>query len=150
MRTHSENTARGIAPQGGGDMSTSAGRRRGLGGLALWSCLALCIAWLASGGPAWAQWQVGGKAICVRPDGQFDPIVVADGSGGAVIVWVDGRSSTSQDLYAQRVNAAGVTLWTANGLSVCSAAGNEVDPAAVSDGAGGLIVTWSDPRLGAG
>jgi hypothetical protein len=64
-------------------------------------------------------------------------------------VWEDGRvSGLNRDVFAQRINAAGAVLWTANGVALCTAANNQYLPKIVSDGAGGAIVTWTDFRIG--
>ena len=55
----------------------------------------------------------------------------------------------SYDVYAQRVNGAGTTLWTANGVVVSNAGQNQLNPAMVSDGAGGVILAWQDNRISA-
>ncbi|MDD3642456.1 MAG: hypothetical protein PHQ19_03225, partial [Candidatus Krumholzibacteria bacterium] len=52
----------------------------------------------ASGVP---QWTVDGVAVCTTGNGQYDPQIAADGSGGAIITWRDTRS-VSSDIYAQR------------------------------------------------
>jgi len=52
------------------------------------------------------------------------------------------------DLYAQRIDADGVPRWTANGVAVTTAAGNQELAKVVSDGAGGAIVSWRDARSG--
>src|ERR1043166_4265878 len=83
-------------------------------------------------------------------------MVVSDGAGGAIVTWYDGRSGNNYIIiYAQRLNAAGVPQWTADGVALCSVAGalfsdGDPGPAMVSDGAGGAIVTWSDGRSGNG
>ena len=41
--------------------------------------------------------------------------MVPDGSGGMFAVWEDYRGGTGR-IYAQRLNAAGVPQWTANGI----------------------------------
>ncbi len=76
------------------------------------------------------------------------PVVVPDGSGGAIITWQDPRSTTN--IYAQRVDAAGDTLWAMDGVPVCTAADNQYQPAAISDGAGGAFIVWQDHRAGGG
>ena len=69
---------------------------------------------------------------------------VPDGAGGAYVVWVDTRNGT-KDVFAQRVNADGVPLWTANGVTVCAAAGDQSQIAVTTIGAD-LYVVWSDRR----
>jgi hypothetical protein len=93
------------------------------------------------------QWNTNGIAICNATSDQFAPKLVADGSGGAIIVWYDNRSG-EWDIYAQRINAGGTTLWTADGVSICTATGNQNAQQLISDGSGGAIITWSDGRTG--
>jgi len=86
--------------------------------------------------------------ICTANYGQSNPQINVDGTGGAIIVWRDLRSGTFSDIYAQRVNAAGVPQWTTNGVVVCDAANGQLDPQLVEDGAGGFIIAWQDFRSG--
>jgi hypothetical protein len=92
------------------------------------------------------QWAADGAAICTATSDQLNPTIVSDGAGGAIITWYDYRSATNYDIYAQRVNAVGAVQWTANGVAICTATGNQVSPTIVSDGAGGAIITWQDYR----
>jgi len=93
------------------------------------------------------QWNANGVAICTAANIQYDPQLVSDGSGGAIITWYDYRSGNS-DIYAQRINSAGATQWTTNGVAVCTAANFQGSPQLVSDGSGGAIITWGDLRSG--
>jgi len=93
------------------------------------------------------QWTANGVALCAATDDQYSPIIVADGSGGAIITWYDYRAG-NYDIYAQRISAAGAVQWTANGVALCTAAGHQSVSAAVADGSGGAIVTWHDYRSG--
>jgi hypothetical protein len=88
-----------------------------------------------------AQWTANGVALSTAAFDQSSPTIVSDGSGGAIITWQDARSGLF-DIYAQRVNASGVAQWTANGVALCTAAGDQFYPTIVSDGSGGAIVTW--------
>lgn len=76
--------------------------------------------------------------------GQQVPIsMVSDGAGGAIITWI----SSSFNIHAQKINAAGVVQWTAGGVAVGANAGSgQLDPSLVSDGAGGAIISWFDRR----
>jgi len=95
--------------------------------------LAVCLLFLSSN--AHAQWQPDGVPICTAASSQFGPKIVADGSGGAILAWYDGRSGTfDYPIYAQRVNAAGVSQWPANGVALTVAGG---DFTIVADGSGG-------------
>lgn len=95
------------------------------------------------------QWTPGGVALCTDLAEQYSAAPIPDGSGGAIVPWSDFRGG-SGDLYAQRVTGAGVIAsgWPANGLAVCTAAGDQFDPVGVSDGFGGALITWDDARGG--
>jgi hypothetical protein len=94
------------------------------------------------------QWTTDGLALCTAANDQFNPTITSDGAGGAIVTWADGRTGVGLDLdiYAQRVNAAGVPQWTACGVALCTATGSQAAPTIVSDGADGAIVTWHDWR----
>ena len=97
-----------------------------------------------------AQWSINptvNTPICTGSNGQTSPTIVSDGSGGAIITWEDSRSSTN-DIYAQKVNSSGVVQWTTNGVAICAATDNQYSPTIVSDGSGGAIITWQDYRSG--
>jgi hypothetical protein len=92
-------------------------------------------------------WLAHGVAICTASGAQQYPEVVPDGTGGAIIVWDDGRNG-DKDIYSQRVDASGAVLWVADGESLCTAADDQSGPEMATDGAGGAIVTWEDNRSG--
>lgn len=96
---------------------------------------------------AFAQWAPEGRPVSAATGDQFAPAIAADGAGGAFVVWVDSRVTPySYDLYIQRLAANGVPQWTADGVVVSNAAGDQIQPCVVSDGAGGAIVVWEDQR----
>lgn len=95
-----------------------------------------------------AQWATNGVVICNLAGDQDQRVIVPDGTGGAIIAWRDFRGGNATDIYAQRVNAAGVVQWTANGAAICAAAGAQSIPAIVADGAGGAVIAWHDRRFG--
>jgi len=93
-----------------------------------------------------AQWTADGVALCVLPGDQYEPRLVADGAGGAIVVWYDYRGGSTADIYAQRVDAMGTPLWTVDGVAICTAAKDQYLPATASDGNGGAIIAWQDIR----
>jgi len=101
---------------------------------------------VAAGGAV--QWTANGVALCTAAGSQLSPTIVSDGAGGAIVTWQDGSSGTNFDIYAQRVSSGGAVQWTADGVALCTAAGDQQSPIIVSDGAGGAIVTWQDQRSG--
>ena len=92
------------------------------------------------------QWTADGVALCTAAGNQIHPKIASDGAGGAIVTWQDYRGGTASDIYAQRVNAAGVPQWTADGAALCTAANDQYEPVIISDGAGGAIVAWPDLR----
>jgi hypothetical protein len=94
-------------------------------------------------------WTTDGVPVSTAAGGQFRPAIAPDGAGGAVIAWTDQRSGVdNEDIYVQRVNAAGVVQWTANGVPLCTDTSIQDYPSIASDGGGGAIVAWSDFRGG--
>jgi hypothetical protein len=90
-------------------------------------------------------WTPGGEAICTASGFQYSPAIVSDGAGGAIIAWENGVTG-NYDIYAQRVDGSGETLWTAEGVPICVVTGMQQFPELVSDGASGAIITWQDQR----
>jgi len=97
-----------------------------------------------------ALWTATGLALCSATEDQYDPRIVSDGEGGAIITWEDYRSGTSDDVYAQRVTGDGAVLWNTNGMQLSTATNNQSNPEIASDGAGGAIVAWIDNRSSTG
>ncbi|MCK5219684.1 hypothetical protein KAR10_09180, partial [bacterium] len=89
--------------------------------------------------------------VCNEVNNQANPDILEDGSGGAVIVWEDGRISDSNiDIYAQKLDSKGAKVWTwaENGVIVCDRFRNQEKPAICPDGSGGVIIVWEDKREG--
>ena len=97
--------------------------------------------------PAAAQWQLNGEPACGSPRAQIGVRSVSDGAGGAIVTWVDLRNGNG-DIFAQRLSEAGQRLWGSDGNPVCVVRGDQDPLAAVSDGAGGVILVWHDYRCG--
>ncbi|HTM58140.1 MAG TPA: FlgD immunoglobulin-like domain containing protein [Candidatus Udaeobacter sp.] len=94
-------------------------------------------------------WPADGRALSTAAGNQFYPTIVSDGAGGAVVAWEDGRTP-DYNIYAQHVSSGGVVdpSWPTDGRALCIAAGDQTIPVTASDGAGGAIVAWQDPRAG--
>ena len=101
---------------------------------------------LASGAVA-PGWGTNGTPLVLTSGSSDNPAVVADGAGGGFFIWEDERSDVS-DLYAQHLLADGSIApgWAANGLPVVVMPGAQGHPWAVSDGAGGILISWDDGR----
>jgi hypothetical protein len=98
--------------------------------------------------PGYTCWG-GGVPVCTATGDQLTPALVQDGCGGAVMAWEDGRSGPA-DVYAQRVDSTGSSLWSENGIPVCATAGSRLRPRVTAEGGGGAIVTWEDYRVPSG
>jgi hypothetical protein len=92
-----------------------------------------------------ALWTTNGIPICTQ-DSNYNPIIVSDGSGGAIIAWQSYRGSATADIHAQRVNSSGVVQWLTNGVPVCVVVFEQDTIAMIPDGLGGAILTWQDYR----
>lgn len=92
-------------------------------------------------------WDTYGVAICSAAGFQYAPMIVSDGSGGAVVAWRDTRDG-NDDIFAQRVSGSGVIQWTADGIPVCDESSAQNGIQIIPDGAGGTIITWKDERNG--
>lgn len=56
-----------------------------------------------------SKWSNNGVAVCTAPDTQCFPVLVTDGTGGAIIAWQDGRHKDKSywDIYTQKINGQG-------------------------------------------
>jgi len=88
-------------------------------------------------------WPPEGVPVCTHPTLQDDLNAIADGQGGVIVVWEDWRNG-NQDIYAQRIDSTGTSLWESNGVPVYSGAGDQYDPVLLADGEGGAIFAWWD------
>lgn len=110
--------------------------------------LCLFIVILAAGVSLRSQWIENGIPVCNYHSNRYDPQIVTDGAGGAIIVWEDRRSGYS--IYAQRIGYDSSALWAVNGVNICDVEGSKYNPHVTSDGLGGAIIAWRDFRSGSG
>ncbi len=93
----------------------------------------------------WASDSVTNTPVCTAAGLQDRPAMCSDDSNGAIIAWEDARA-TGYRIYAQRLNASGHALWTANGIQLSSGSADQRNPILASDGRGGAYVVWEDYR----
>ncbi|NQV14016.1 T9SS type A sorting domain-containing protein [bacterium] len=62
-----------------------------------------------------------------------------------IFAWSDTRTG-DRDIYVQKVDTSGTSLWGATGIRATIADGRQEDPVLVSDGAGGAFLAWIDYR----
>ncbi len=97
------------------------------------------------------MWQTNGIPVCVMEGYQGAPKCISDSINGVVAIWLDCRNDR-QDLYAQRINGDGKTLWDSNGVFIITAIDTTEQMYTtfdlVSDNRSGAIVAWKDYRAG--
>jgi hypothetical protein len=101
------------------------------------------------GDPAWPS----PAAVCTAASYQGFAQIASDGLGGAIIVWIDSREGWVEDysnmnIYADRINGDGQSLWAINGIPICDASSWQIYPKAAPDGTGGAVIAWDDQRNG--
>lgn len=87
----------------------------------------------------------GGNLICNASGTQDQINMIADGAGGVVLAWRDARNSGSpvnNDIFAQRVNAGGNTLWSDNGVAIVASSVNEQSPIMALTSAATVGIVW--------
>ncbi len=91
-------------------------------------------------------WDDNGTAICNTDYGQYNPKIISDAIGGAIIAWEDTRIFLNRDIYAQRINKTGDIYWDKNGTVICNAPDKQEYIDIITDGANGAILAWEDSR----
>ncbi len=115
-------------------------------------------------GSGHALWAANGVPVTVAAQPDL-PKVVSDGSGGAIVSWLDCHNYVMADnyvcgwfadMYAQRLDATtGAPVWQMNGVPVSGAGGNQgihtgtqyaPSHMMMTDGNHGAFVVWPDGR----
>ena len=93
-------------------------------------------------------WNAEGKRVCVCECNQMNPVLVSDDNGGAIIAWEDSRVASNTNILVQRLDGRGNALWNEEGVVICKASGDKLNPKITYDGKGGAIIAWQDSRRG--
>lgn len=97
-------------------------------------------------------WTADGNPVCTVSGHQGRTRTVGDGSGGAILIWQDGRKGPDADpeidLFALRILPDGTPApgWPEGGVPLCTAPKTQQSLSAGPDGLGGAIVAWDDYR----
>lgn len=106
----------------------------------------------ADGTPLWGAGAYG-VAICTAANDQEDPDLVTCKIGSStetIAVWRDQRvPGDGGDIYAQKLDSAGVQLWGPPGKKVCVITQSQMHACLIPDGTAGAFVAWEDYRAGA-
>lgn len=88
-----------------------------------------------------ARWAANGAPITAAAGDQVGATAIADGAGGAFVVWSDNTLPTGS-LFAQHIDSTGTKLWAAGGVQVSNMSFSVANAALALDGAGGVIVAF--------
>ena len=96
-----------------------------------------------------ALWDAGGIVVCAAQADQIYPRLNSDGSGGAIITWMDGRALDDYDseIYAQRIGGDGSIQWILDGSKLIDEYVRDTAAEVVPDGSGGAIVACYDYNI---
>ncbi|MFN8396063.1 MAG: T9SS type A sorting domain-containing protein [Bacteroidia bacterium] len=91
-----------------------------------------------------AFWAANGVAVSTALNSQSALDIVSDPIiSGLIVTWKDNRGG-SYDIYAQKITELGAPSWTPNGIAICTASGDQLNPNITADMAGGAIIVWQD------
>lgn len=97
-----------------------------------------------------APWPVCGTTVADGPGPQLSAFLAADGAGGVFVSYTDSDSLSgpNSDVWLNHIESDGSVAagWSAAGVAVCTALGNQTSSRVVADGTGGAFVVWQDPR----
>jgi hypothetical protein len=92
-----------------------------------------------------AQWRLNGVPVAALAGVQNSAQIVADGEGGAFIVWMDYRNpSNLGDIYMQRIDSRGEAYWADGGIAVADGTSLQKWPTIALDSYGNAIVAYID------
>ena len=97
------------------------------------------------------MWEITNGVIVNGPGKVVNPLIVPDGSGGAVFAWEDSTEGSRQvNIYAQRVSPSGTLLWpapnSASAIPVSEAPFEQYYFSMIGNANGGAIIAWTDAR----
>jgi hypothetical protein len=95
------------------------------------------------------RWTAAGVPVAGLPEfDELSPRSCSDGQSGAIIAWYS--HGGTDNVYVQRLNAAGAEQWTPGGVKLTNnIAGGMGQPQVVTDDNHGAIVCWMDNGSGA-
>ncbi len=92
-------------------------------------------------------WDSSGIPICNVKGKQKNISVTSDTSKNIFLVWQDFRNDPSGDIYTQKLDLFGNSLWKKNGVIVSNLVGAETNPDIAADENGGCYVSWIEEIL---
>ena len=92
-------------------------------------------------------WDSSGIPVCTEKGMQRDISVTVDNSKNIFLAWQDFRNDAYGDIYVQKLDLFGNSLWKKNGIVVTNLNGAEIKPNIASDESGGCYVAWIENIL---
>jgi hypothetical protein len=89
-------------------------------------------------------WSNGGSPISTVKGKQSEVTVSSDKFGNLFAAWRDFRSDISGNIFAQKLNLYGETLWKKDGIPIIQLIGEQCKPKVISDETAGAFVGWLD------
>jgi hypothetical protein len=92
-------------------------------------------------------WAASGVPITLSTGTKWQLSCIEDECGGAFVSWSSGSSGGYVNIFAQRIDSAGI-VWSTGDVPVCVAPQDQDAPDMVLDASGGAIIAWHDRRDG--
>lgn len=89
-------------------------------------------------------WQMDGAVVTVQIEREHNERIVSDGAGGCIIAFE--KQVGNWDIWAQRLNSAGATMWAPGGVPVSTVNSNKRNPKLQKDKSNGVYICWQDNR----
>lgn len=93
-----------------------------------------------------SQWPTNGKSICTALNNQ-SAIDLKSTGNAAFIVWKDFRNTLNYDIYMQKIDLNGNTLWANNGIVISNSNYDQINPNLATDNTNAYVV-WQDSSAG--
>lgn len=95
----------------------------------------------SNGNPLWAP---NGNPVCTSNGNQTAlDLMSISSTNETIITWKDNRNG-NYDIYAQKLNMNGNPKWTNNGLVICNAPFDQINPNIATDENKGAVIVWQD------
>jgi hypothetical protein len=98
----------------------------------------------ASGYPKWTK---DGIPVASSTVLEFNPVIITDGRGGALIAFTIGNANNN-DVCIQRIDSSGNKKWGSSGIVISSSTIEDDAQVMCSDGMGGAFIVWTNYKVG--
>jgi len=94
-------------------------------------------------------WGIDGMPVAVAPGNQSAIDLISNNwVEGCIFTWKDDRMGGGFDIYMDKLDANGNSVWIPNGFTICNDIGDQLNPNITGDGFGGAVVVWQDGANG--